>query len=77
MKKYVASTTLKEPEWNNSTLIEGDLAEFVQGLKSQPGEDILTWGSGRLLLQNGLLDLVHIAVHPIVAGTGRLIRWPL
>ncbi|MBA2714222.1 MAG: dihydrofolate reductase family protein, partial [Rubrobacteraceae bacterium] len=48
--KYVVSTTLQEPlEWNNSTLVEGDVAEEVSRLKDQPGKDILVFGSGDLV----------------------------
>src|SRR5919199_5073666 len=58
--KYVVSTTLEEPlEWNNSTLVKGDLAEEVMGLKQQPGKDILVFGSGslvRALMQHDLID---------------------
>jgi dihydrofolate reductase len=60
MPKYVVSTTLKEPlEWNNSTLIEGDVAEKVSRLKRQPGKDILIFGSGNLvntLMRHDLID---------------------
>jgi dihydrofolate reductase len=58
--KYVVSTTLEEPlEWNNSTLIEGDVAEEVSSLKPQPGKDILIFGSGNLvntLMRHDLID---------------------
>jgi dihydrofolate reductase len=50
--KYVVSTTLKELlEWNNSQLIKGNVAEEVSGLKRQPGEDILIFGSGDLRIR--------------------------
>jgi dihydrofolate reductase len=58
--KHVVSTTLEEPlEWNNSTLIKGDVAEEVTKLKQQPGKDILIFGSGDLvntLMQYDLID---------------------
>jgi dihydrofolate reductase len=73
--KYVVSTTLEEPlEWNNSTLIEGNIAEEVLGLKQQPGKDILVFGSGRLvntLMQHGLVDEYRLMLFPIVLGSGR------
>jgi dihydrofolate reductase len=73
--KYVASTTLQEPlEWNNSTLIEGDVAEEVSRLKQQPGKDILVFGSGELvdaLMQHGLIDEYRLMVFPIVVGSGK------
>ncbi len=73
--KYVVSTTLEEPlGWNNSTLIEGDVAEEIARLKRQPGEDITILGSGALvqsLLQDDLLDELRLMVHPIVLGRGK------
>ena len=72
--KYVASTTLESPEWNNSTVIEGDVAEAVARLKLEEGKDILVNGSGvlvRSLMRNGLLDELRLYVHPIVVGSGR------
>src|SRR6266545_7919079 len=59
MPKYVASTTLKDPEWNNTTVLEGDLVDAVARLKDEPGGDILMFGFGpvaQTLLQAGLLD---------------------
>lgn len=73
MTKYVASTTLTDPEWNNTTVIEGNLVDAAGKLKQQPGEDIVTYGFGpvaRVLLDNGLLDKLHLWVHPIIVGTG-------
>jgi dihydrofolate reductase len=58
MPKHVASTTLKQGEWN-STVIEGDVADAVAELKAQPGEDILKFGTGVLdhtLIEHGLVD---------------------
>jgi dihydrofolate reductase len=73
--KYVVSTTLEEPlEWNNSTLINGDVAEEIAKLKQQPGKDISVTGSGTLvrsLLEDGLLDELRLMVHPIVVGSGK------
>ena len=73
--KYVVSSTLKEPlEWNNSTLIKGDVAEEIAKLKRQPGKDITSIGSGTLvrsLLQNSLLDELRLMLHPIVLGGGK------
>jgi dihydrofolate reductase len=73
--KYVVSTTLEDPlEWNNSTLIKGDVAEEISKLKQQPGKDIAINGSGALvrsLLADGLLDELRLMVHPIVVGSGK------
>jgi dihydrofolate reductase len=73
--KYVVSTTLEEPlEWNNSTLINGDVAEEIATLKQQPGKDISISGSGALvrsLLAEDLLDELRLMVHPIVVGSGK------
>jgi dihydrofolate reductase len=72
--KYVASTTLESPEWNNSTVIEGDVAEAVARLKQQDGKDIMVNGSGalvRTLMRNHLLDELRLFVHPVVMGSGR------
>jgi dihydrofolate reductase len=73
--KFVVSTTLEEPlEWQNSTLIKGNVAEEVSRLKQQPGKDITIVGSGTLvrsLLRDGLLDELTLMVHPIVMGSGK------
>jgi dihydrofolate reductase len=73
-RKYVASTTLESPEWNNSTVIEGDVAEAVARLKQEDGKDIMVNGSGalvRTLMGNHLLDELRLFVHPVVVGSGR------
>ena len=75
MKKYVASTTLDKADWNNSTLIRGNLVEEVAKIKQQPGQDILMYGFGpvaQTLLQHGLFDDLHVAVHPVLTGVGGL-----
>jgi dihydrofolate reductase len=73
--KFVVSTTLEEPlEWNNSTLIKGNVAEEIAVLKRQPGKDVTTIGSGTLvhsLLQDGLLDELRLMVHPVIQGSGK------
>jgi dihydrofolate reductase len=74
-RKYVVSTTLEEPlEWNNSTLINGNVEEEVTRLKQQFGKDILVFGSGELantLMQHGLIDEYRLMVFPIVVGSGK------
>jgi dihydrofolate reductase len=74
-QKYVASTTLAEPlPWRNSTLLEGDAAEAVAGLKQQPGKDLVVLGSGELarsLMRRDLVDRYVLLIHPLVLGSGR------
>ena len=72
MPKYVVSTTLDKADWNNTTVIKGDLMAEVAKLKQQGG-DILTHGFGPVahtLITNGLLDVLHLWVHPHFAGVG-------
>lgn len=74
MPKFVVSKTLDEPEWNNSTVIKGDLAAEVSRLKQQPGQDLLVYGSGALLgtlLQHDLVDELRLMVFPVVLGSGK------
>jgi dihydrofolate reductase len=74
-RKYVASTTLREPlGWRNSTLLAGDAAEAVARLKEQPGEDLTVLGSGALiqsLRRRDLVDRYVLLIHPLVLGSGR------
>lgn len=72
--KFVVSTTLDKVEWTNSTLIKGNLAEAINELKQQPGQNIGVAGSPTLvrsLLQNDLLDELTLMVHPVVVGSGK------
>lgn len=74
-RKYVASTTLKEPlPWKNSTLLEGDAADAVAALKKTPGADLVILGSGELvrsLARRHLIDEYVLFIHPLVLGSGR------
>ncbi|MBE1536602.1 dihydrofolate reductase family protein [Actinomadura algeriensis] len=73
IRKVVASRTLDQVSWNNSTLIEGDLVVAVKELKDRPGGTIAVSGSVglvRTLLAAGLLDELRVLVHPLVVGTG-------
>ena len=72
--KHVVSTTLEQADWNNSSIIRGDAAEAVAGLKEQQGRDILVFGSGRLietLMDHDLVDEYRLLVFPVVLGKGR------
>jgi dihydrofolate reductase len=71
--KYVASTTFKDPEWQNTQLIEGDVPEAVAKLKEQPGKGLIVYGSGDLtntLMEHDLIDEYRLWVHPVVLGRG-------
>jgi dihydrofolate reductase len=74
MPKYVVTGTLEEAEWNNSTIVSGDLAEEVAKIKEQHEKDILIYASSQLtnsLVKLGLVDELKLWVHPVVVGTGR------
>jgi dihydrofolate reductase len=74
MPKFVVSSTLQDPEWNNTTVISGDLTEEVGKLKQRFDGDILVAGSAQLaqsLLANDLVDELHLMVFPIVLGAGK------
>jgi dihydrofolate reductase len=72
--KVVVSTTLEKAEWENSTLIRGDVAQEITRLKAQPGRNINISGSAALvawLLGQGLLDELNLLLFPIVVGHGK------
>lgn len=75
VQKYVASTTLSEPlTWKNSTLLDGDAADAVAGLKQHPGKDLVILGSGQLIQSLRCRDLIDeyvLLIHPLVLGSGR------
>lgn len=73
-RKYVASRTLTSVEWQNSTVLDGDVAEAVAKLKEQPGKGIGVLGSGELvqtLIEHDLVDEYFLLVCPIVLGSGK------
>jgi dihydrofolate reductase len=73
VQKYVVSSTITYPEWENSTVLSGSLTEEIQALKDQPGADIVTTGSIRLvhsLIAAGLVDEYRLFVYPTVLGHG-------
>jgi dihydrofolate reductase len=72
--KYVASRTLDRVTWQNSTLVEGDVAETAARLKGDPGGEIQVTGSGDLaqtLIEHDLVDAYRLWVFPLVLGTGK------
>ena len=74
MPKYVVSSTLEEPEWNNTTVVRGDVAAEAARLKEETDGILQTPGSLRLvrtLLEHDLVDELHLMVFPVVLGTGR------
>ena len=71
MRKYVASSTLRDPSWNNTTVISRDLVPTIASLKQQPGMNIVQYGLGSVsfaLLEHGLLDEIRLWVHPLILG---------
>jgi dihydrofolate reductase len=74
MPKYVVSSTLEEPEWNNTTVLEGDVVEEVSKLKQAVDGDIVVHGSARLvqtLVEHDLVDELRLMVFPVVLGSGK------
>ncbi|MBA9050744.1 MULTISPECIES: dihydrofolate reductase family protein [Streptomyces] len=74
MHKYVASRTLTAAEWQNSTLLKGDVVDAVRELKASDGRDINVVGSGDLaqsLMRHGLVDEYRLTIHPVIIGTGK------
>jgi dihydrofolate reductase len=74
MPKYVVSSTLSDPTWNNTTVLSGDVADAVGQLKERVEGDILVAGSNTLvhaLLANDLVDELRLMVFPVVLGSGK------
>ena len=73
MPKYVVSSTLREPTWNNTTVLSGDVVEEVSKLREQANGDVYVHGSRQLaqtLLEHDLVDELHLMVFPVVLGSG-------
>ena len=73
-RKHVASRTLQKVDWQNSTLIQGDVPGYVRGLKATDGPEIQVHGSGDLiqtLLENDLVDEFQIWTFPVLLGSGK------
>jgi dihydrofolate reductase len=74
MPKYVVSSTLDQPKWNNSTVLKGDVVEEVGKLRQEQDGDIVVHGSARLvqtLLEHDLVDELRLMVYPVVLGSGK------
>jgi dihydrofolate reductase len=73
-KKYVVSKTLQKPVWRDTTIIRDNVIESVRALKAQPGKNILTDGSSRLvhaMIANDLIDELHLTLYPLALGAGK------
>ena len=73
LAKYVVSSTLTHADWKNTQIISGDPVPHIARLKSEPGQDIVTYGFGQLsyaLMRHGLLDELRLWVHPFFLGRG-------
>ncbi len=73
LPKYVPSTTLKNPEWQNTHVITGDVEHAVRELKAKPGRELQLHGSGELfrwLLERDLIDELNLRIVPVVVGSG-------
>jgi dihydrofolate reductase len=73
LPKYVVSSTLEDPDWNNSTVLKGDVVNEVSKLKRELNGEIVVYGSARLartLIEHDLVDELRLAVYPVVLGAG-------
>ncbi len=73
LPKYVPSTTLKDPTWQNTHVLSGDVEAAIRELKAKPGRELQVHGSGvllRWLLERDLVDELNIRLHPIIVGAG-------
>jgi dihydrofolate reductase len=74
MQKYVVSSTLENPDWNNSTVLKGDVLKEIAKVRDEQDGDIVVHGSAQLaqtLLENDLVDELRLMVFPVVLGSGK------
>jgi dihydrofolate reductase len=74
LPKYVVSSSLKDPNWNNSTVLRGDVVSEVSKLKQKLNGDIVVWASFQLvhtLMEHDLVDELRLKVYPVVLGAGK------
>ena len=74
MQKFVVSNTLQSADWNNSTIVSGDVVDEIRKLKQSEGGDLLVAGSARLvhtLIENDLVDEYRLMIFPVVLGAGK------
>jgi dihydrofolate reductase len=74
MPKYVFSSKLTRADWNNTTIVRGDVAVEALKLKEHPGGDLLIWGHTRLaesLMKSRLIDVLDLSIHPVLVGSGK------
>jgi dihydrofolate reductase len=74
MRKYVVSRSLEKAEWNNSTILRGNVVDEISKLKQQPGGDLLVAGSAQLvhtLAEHNLVDEYRLMIYPVVLGGGK------
>jgi len=74
MPKYVFSSKLESADWNNTTIIRGDVAVGATKLKEQTGGDLVIWGHTRLaesLMKSRLIDVLDLSIHPLLVGSGK------
>ena len=74
MPKYVISSTLENPDWNNTTVLRGDVVDEVTKLKEKYEGDIVVHGSPQLaqtLIERDLVDAIHLQIYPVIVGAGK------
>jgi dihydrofolate reductase len=74
MPKFVFSSKLERADWNNTTIVRGDVAVEARKLKEREGGDLLIWGHTRLaesLMKSRLIDMLDLSIHPVLLGSGK------